>query len=172
MGGGGAGARSELNAGASRQWGFGALIGLRSAHVTDLLDVVYLKSVLLMGICVVIFALVPIIVQQYGVHDHALWLPCAVAALATWVVGGVGLSRSADMRAFNENLEPLYRFLPAVGVPMHLIIAGSLFLIIIGVWPAVEQALYMTALVTGLVFGGYALLVGVLSQKHQPESES
>ncbi|WP_448006483.1 hypothetical protein [Agromyces bauzanensis] len=151
--------------------GFGALIGLRSAHVTDLHDVIYLKSVLMMAIWVVIFALVPIIVQQYGVHDHALWLPCAVAALVTWLLGAIGLSRSADMRAFNKNLEPLYRFLPVVGVPMHLIIASSLALIIIGALPTVDEALYMTALSTGLVFGGYALLVGVLSQKHQPESD-
>jgi hypothetical protein len=47
---------------------------------------------------------------------------------------------------------------------MHLIIAGSLVLVIIGAWPAVDHALYMTALSTGLVFAGYALLVGVLSQ--------
>lgn len=146
--------------------GFGALIGLRSAHVTDLHDVVYLKSVLAMGVWVVIFALVPIVVNRYGVDGHALWLWCAVAALAVWLIAVFALNSTADLRAFNrsKDLQPIDRYFPVVGLPLHLIIVGSLALVVIGAWPALEEALYMTALSTGIAFAGYALLASVLSQ--------
>ncbi|MFC5788370.1 hypothetical protein EDM22_13070 [Agromyces tardus] len=146
--------------------GFGALIGLRSTRVTDLHDVVYLKSVLALGVWVVIFALLPIVVSRYGVDDHALWLSCAAAALVIWVVGVFGLNRMAEWRAFNrsQDLEPVDRFFPVIGLPLHLITAGSLVLIVIGIRPAIDEALYVTALCAGIVFGGYALLVSVLSR--------
>jgi hypothetical protein len=153
--------------------GFGALIGLRSARPSDLHDVVYLKAVLAVGVWVVIFALVPIAVNRYGVDGHALWLWCAVAALAVWVTATFGLNSTADLRAFNraEDLEPVDRFFPVVGLPLHLTIVGTLIVIITGVWPGAEEALYVTALTAGVIFAGYTLLVSVLSQKRPSGSE-
>jgi hypothetical protein len=148
--------------------GFGALIGLRSTERLDLHDVVYLKSVLAVGVWVVIFALIPIAVERYGVDGHPLWLWCAVPALAVWLIAGFGLNTTADLRAFNrsQNLERVDRLFPIIGLPLHLVIAGSLIVIIIGVWPAAEEALYVTALTAGVVFAGYALLVSVVSRKY------
>jgi hypothetical protein len=153
--------------------GFGALIGLRSTERLDLHDVVYLKSVLALGVWVVIFALVPIAVERYGVDGHALWLWCAVAALAVWLIAVFGLNSTADLKAFNRSsdLERVDRLFPVVGLPLHLVIAGSLVVIIIGIWPAAEEALYVTALTAGVVFAGYTLLVSVLSHKHVTDSE-
>ncbi|WP_448811508.1 hypothetical protein [Agromyces bauzanensis] len=145
--------------------GFGALIALRSARPTDLHDVVYLKAVLVIGVWVVIAALVPITISRYGVDDHALWLSSAVASLTLWVTSLVLIWRTADFRAINEHLEPVDRSFPVVGLPLHLTIAGSLALIIIGVWPRIDEALYVTGLSAGVVFGGYTLLVSVLSWK-------
>ena len=54
---------------------------------------------------------------------------------------------------------------------MHLVIAGSMLLIVIGVWPHLDEALYVTGLSAGVVFAGYTLLASVLSQKHVPDSE-
>ncbi|MBM7506166.1 hypothetical protein ACFPER_03540 [Agromyces aurantiacus] len=155
--------------------GFGALIGLRSREGLDLHDVVYLKSVLAMGVWVVIFALVPIAVERYGVDGHPLWLWCAVAALGIWLITVFGLNSTADLRAFNRSrdLERVDRLFPVVGLPLHLVIAGSLVVIVIGVWPSAEEALYVTALTAGVVFAGYTLLVSVLSRRHVsgPERE-
>ncbi|GAA2470468.1 hypothetical protein [Terrabacter carboxydivorans] len=95
--------------------GFGALISLRSAHVTDVHDVVYLEAVLALGVWVVVSALVPVVVSRYGVVGHALWLPAALLALAIWVVFLVSFTRRPETRALNRSVERLDRFFPVVG---------------------------------------------------------
>jgi threonine/homoserine efflux transporter RhtA len=147
--------------------GFGALISLRSARPTDVHDVVYLTTVLMLGLWVVIAALVPIAVSRYGVHDRTLWLSSALAALAIWVALLIAIERRPEFRVLNRNPEPLDRFFPLVGLPLHLVIAGCLILIIVGIWRHVDEALYVTALAAGVVFAGYTLLTFVVSQKHQ-----
>jgi hypothetical protein len=150
--------------------GFGALISLRSAHVTDVHDVVYLQAVLALGVWVVVSSLVPVVVSRYGVVGHGLWLPSAVVALVIWLAFLAAFARRSDTRALNRSQEPLDRFFPVVGLPLHLVIAGSLALIVLGRWPSTEPALYVTALAAGVVFAGYTLLVYVMSQKHDTTS--
>lgn len=150
--------------------GFGALISLRSAHVTDVHDVVYLQAVLALGVWVVVSSLVPVVVSRYGVVGHGLWLPSALVALVIWLAFLAAFARRSDTRALNRSQEPLDRFFPVVGLPLHLVIAGSLALIVLGRWPSTEPALYVTALAAGVVFAGYTLLVYVMSQKHDTTS--
>ena len=59
------------------------------------------------------------------------------------------------------------RLFPIVGLPLHIVIAGSLLIIISGVWPGVEEALYVTALTAAVIFAGYTLLALVMSQKSE-----
>ena len=151
--------------------GFGALISLRSAHVTDVHDVVYLQAVLALGVWVVVSSLVPVVVSRYGVVGHGLWLPSAVVALVIWLAFLAAFARRSDTRALNRSQEPLDRFFPVVGLPLHLVIAGSLALIVLGRWPSTEPALYVTALAAGVVFAGYTLVVYVMSQKHATTSD-
>ena len=147
--------------------GFGALISLRSANVTDAHDVVYLKAVLMLGVWVVIAALVPIAVSRYSIDGHALWLSSAVVAFAMWFVVLVTFARGADTRVLNRSLEPVDRYFPLVGAPLHLVIAVSLVLTILGVWRSFDEARYVTALAAAVVFAGYTLLTFVMSQKHE-----
>ena len=97
--------------------GFGALISLRSAQVTDVHDVVYLQAVLALGVWVVVAALVPVVMSRYGVIGHALWLPSACAAFAIWLVFMVFYVRRPETRALNRSREPLDRFFPSSGSP-------------------------------------------------------
>lgn len=151
--------------------GFGALISLRSEHLTNTHDILYLQAVLSLGVWVVAAALVPIAVSRYGVHNHKLWLSCALFAFVLWAILVITLSRTTGSRAISRSPEPLDRFFPVIGLPLHLVIAGSLFLIIIGVWPTVGEALYVTALTAGVVFAGYTLLASVMGQKHELEPD-
>lgn len=146
--------------------GFGALISLRSTHVTDVHDVVYLQAVLALGVWVVVSALVPIVVSHYGVTGHGLWLPSALVALVAWLATLVTFARRPATRRLNRSLEPLDRFFPVVGLPLHVVLAGSLALVVLGRWPDQEAALYVTALAAGVAFASYTLLVYVMSQKH------
>ncbi|MGV8850460.1 MAG: hypothetical protein ACOH16_13070 [Propionibacteriaceae bacterium] len=151
--------------------GFGALISLRSSQLTDLHDVVYLQGVLLLGLWVVIAGLVPVNVSRYGVQGHPLWLSCAAVALATWAIGVIAFNRTPDSRAFPKRPEPLDRVFPIVGVPLHLVLAGSMILVVVGARPSVDEALYITGLTAGVVFAGWTLLALVLSQRHDPGQE-
>lgn len=148
--------------------GFGALISLRSARPTDPHDVVYIQGVLALGVWVVIAALVPIAVSRYGVHDDALWRPCALGALPIWVIFMIAFNRTAASRAISRNPERLDQMFPVVGLPLHLLMSGSLVLIIFGVWPGIDEALYVTALTAGVIFAGYTLLMSGMSQTDAP----
>ncbi len=149
--------------------GFGALISLRGAQPTDLHGVAYLQGVLLLGVWVVVDALVPIAVSRYGVSGHTLWLSCALAALTIWAVGLMLYSRTPASKAFGGSLDRFDRLFPAVGLPLHIAIAGSLLLIIFGVLPGVDEALYVTALTAGVVFAGWALLILVIDPGRETE---
>ncbi len=146
--------------------GFGALISLRSTRPTDVHDVVYLEAVLGLGVWVMITALVPIALNRYGVHDHALWLWSALGSLVIWLILLIVFTRRPESRALNRNPEFVDRVFPIIGLPLHLVIAASLILIILGVWRRLDEALYVTALVAAVVFAGYALLASVMSQQH------
>lgn len=147
--------------------GFGALISLRSAHVTDVHDVVYLQAVLVLGLWVVTAALVPIAVSRYDVGDRTLWLSSALLAAGLWVIALAVLWRRREWRMLSRSPEPSERWYPVVGMPLHLVIAVSLVLCLLGLPDGVDHALYVTALVAGLVMAGYTLLMSVLSQKHE-----
>ena len=148
--------------------GFGALISQRSARPADPHDVVYLRAVLALGVWVVIAALVPIGISRYGVKGHALWLSAAVVALTIWAAFLVLFARSADSRSINKSPEPVDRFFPVVGLPLHIVIASSMVLVILGVWPESDEGLYVTGLISGVVFAAYTLLALVMSQGQQP----
>lgn len=152
--------------------GFGALISLRSAHVDDPHDVTYLRGVLGAGLWVVVTALVPITVSRYGVQGHALWQSCALLALALWAVFVVTLNLTVESKALNRSRELVDRFFPVVGLPLHIVIVGSMLVIVLGVWSRVDEALYVTALTAGVIFAGYTLLVCVLSQGHESGSDT
>ena len=151
--------------------GFGALISQRSARPSDSHDLVYLRAVLTLGVWVVIAALLPIAVSRYGVPADLLWRSCAVVVLAVWIVALVFLSRSADSKAINRSAERVDLLFPIVGLPLHLAIAGSLLLVIVGLWPGLAVALYVTALTAAVIFAGYTLLTLVMSQRHESDAD-
>jgi hypothetical protein len=43
-----------------------------------------------------------------------------------------------------------------------------LALIVFDGWPGIDEALYITALATGVIFAGYTLLMSGMSQTHPP----
>jgi hypothetical protein len=149
--------------------GFGALISVRSAQPSDAHDVVYLRAVLGIGLWVVIAALLAIALNRYGISDPTLWRASAAVSLALWAALVVALNRGPESRALNSSPEPLDRVFPVVGLPLHILGVGSLLIIVLGVRPGIDEALYVTALTTGVVFAGYTLLALAFSQK--PTSE-
>lgn len=151
--------------------GFGALISVRSGTARDEHAALYLLTVVTFGLWVVSTSLVALAVGHYGVHGHARWLTCGLIALILYGTGMILMNRSRLMRNENRWLSTRRRFnltFYAVGLPLHLIVGGSLILIIVGVWPDVEPALYLTSLVAGQSYAGLTLLMLVVSQTVMP----
>jgi hypothetical protein len=150
--------------------GFGALISVRSGGAMETHEVNSIRWVVTIAIWVVIVALAPIIVSGYGVTGHELWLACSLLALAILVVMIVVYGRAPENRADSAAI--------LASAPRALLVVGAastfwlptaslvlaLALVVLGLLPDQEQALYLTAVGLGLFTGAIELLVLVLWQ--------
>ena len=145
--------------------GFGALISVRSGDRSEAHEVTWIRWVVSLGVWVVIAAIAPVIVSRYGVTGHELWLVCSllglVLYLGLWIAGertpearelGAAWSRAQAVRVVALNL--------AFGVP----VIAALVLIVLGLFPDQEPALYLTAVGLILSLGAFTLLLLVVSQ--------
>ena len=145
--------------------GFGALISVRSGGPSDAHEGTYIRWVVSLAIWVVIAALAPVIVSRYDLAGHGLWLACSLPALVLllglWIVGerttearelvaAISLAETIGSMAFNLGL-----MIPTI---------AALVLIVLGLFPDQEPALYLTAIGLVLSLGAFTLLLLVLSQ--------
>jgi hypothetical protein len=149
--------------------GFGALISVRSGGPSDALEVTYIRWVVSLAIWVVIAALAPVIVSRYDLAGHGLWLACSLLALVLllglWIVNErttetrelvavISLAETIGSMAFNLGL-----LIPTI---------AALVLVMLGLFPDQEPALYLTAIGLVLCLGAFTLLLLVLSQLRPP----
>ena len=144
--------------------GFGALISVRGGGASDAREVLYLRSVLTMGLWVVVAGLVPATLGAYGLAGHDLWLLSGllalVGALVVWAVN----YWPPDVQAYTASMPRSQLVREIVGnavlvVPMLV----ALVLVVLGPFPDLEPALYLTAVVLGLFVAGLTLLWLVFS---------
>jgi Na+/melibiose symporter-like transporter len=76
--------------------GFRALIAVRSGGTMEVSEVNSIRWVVTTGIWVVITALAPPIVSNYGLTGHELWLVCSLLALALLAVMIVVFARTPE----------------------------------------------------------------------------
>ncbi len=151
--------------------GFGALISFRSGAAMEVGEINSIRWVVQTGIWVVIVALAPIIIGGYGVTAHELWLVCSLLALAFLVVNFVVYGRTPENRA---ELADVFGTTPRVVMVVQALILFWLptmlavlafALVVLGVFGAQEQALYMSAVALVLFAGAFTLLDLVVSQR-------
>ncbi len=147
--------------------GFGALIAVRSGAAMQASEVNAIRWVVATAIWVVIAALAPMIVGTYGLAGHQLWLWCSLLALAFLVVMTAVFSLTPENRAdLADSLANASRALivaamvPAFWLPFALGIL-ALVVVVLGVFPDHEQALYLTAVALGLLMSALMLFVNV-----------
>ncbi|MDH3249329.1 MAG: hypothetical protein OEQ47_10225 [Acidimicrobiia bacterium] len=138
--------------------GFAALIGLSRDDDVDAARFIDIRGVVTIGLLIIVVALVPVILGRYGLVDHALWLTSSLVFLTLlWTVMFYGMRRPenrAAMRAQAKAAPRLYVFFWVAGeTPIQV----SLLLIVFGVLPEFEPALYLTALVFQLFEAAYVL---------------
>jgi hypothetical protein len=146
--------------------GFGALISIRGSGASEAHEVAYVRMVVWMGLMVIVTSLVPVVVSRYGITGHELWLPSSLLFLvAFWVMNLVSERMDAERRAIVAAMQGKARVrleVPAafLWVPMHV----ALILVVLGLFPDLEPALYVTAVVLYLFMDGLILLYLVHSQ--------
>jgi hypothetical protein len=149
--------------------GFGALISVRSGGASDAHEVSYIRSVVSAAIWVVVAALAPVIVSRYGVTGHDLWLVCSLLALILWFGVWIVNERAPEMRE-DVAATPRAEIVRGVAanallfVPMMI----ALVLVMLGLFPGQEPALYLTAVGLILFLDALNLLFLVFSQRRPP----
>jgi hypothetical protein len=152
--------------------GFGALISVRSGGPSDAHEVAYIRPVVTLAICVVVAALAPVIVSRYGVTGHGLWLGCSLLALVLFLGLWIVNYRTPEMR---EETAAASRaeIVPGVAANMLLFfpLVIALILVVLGLFPDQEPALYLTAVGLILFLDALNLLFLVFSQR-RPQTAS
>jgi hypothetical protein len=145
--------------------GFGALISVR-AGASDAHEVAYIRPVVTLAICVVVAALAPVLVSRYGVTGHGLWLVCSLLALVLFLGLWIVNYRTPEMheeRAAASRAE----IVPGVAANMLLVfpLVIALILVVLGLIPEQDPALYLTAVGLILLLDALNLLFLVFSQR-------
>jgi hypothetical protein len=151
--------------------GFGALIAVRSSDASAR-EVAYIGSVVVSGVWVVAVALVPVTIGAYDIGDRELWFVSGLVALA-----GVALYL-ASMRSlprFSEAMADLSRERrireQASNIVLFFPMLGALILVVLGLFPQHDAALYLTAVVLGLLLTAMVLLELVFEHRG-PQAEA
>jgi len=155
--------------------GFGALIAVRSGGASEPQEVSPVRVTVGFGVMAIIGALAPVTLDQYELTDHeVLALSSALVA-----VGLVGVSfmhvRSPEYKAYAASWERL-KPSDVVMVVAWVLLVGAMALapivIVLGVAPDLEAALYFTVLVLILLLAAWALMSLVFAQRGpQPASD-
>ena len=151
--------------------GFGALIAIRSGGALAAGEVSSLRWVTSSAIWVVIAALVPILVAGYGVTGHQLWLACSLVAVVLYAifiaVNATAAENRADLAATlttTSRVEIVAVMGPTFWLPTFAL-AGALALVVLGIFPEREQAIYLSAVGLGLFMSALHLFVTVFWQR-------
>jgi hypothetical protein len=144
--------------------GFGALISTRDADASELW---LIRNVVNGGLMVVAAALVPVVIARYDLAGHELWRLCSLLVLALdWAVIILLHTRREHMamRVLQARAAraALWSTVLALEVPAQI----ALILVVLGLFPAVDPALYLTAVVLMLFEAAVVLVILVYTQGH------
>ena len=146
--------------------GFGALISIRSDTTTDEYEVTMIRMIVWTGIVVVVAALFPVVLADYGIDGHGLWVASSALFLVLFWVGGMVMDRLNPERTrylATVSRRGRIRFeIPALflWVPMNIALVFVLF----GSFPDQEPVLYVTAVALNLIMDALLLLYLVFRQ--------
>jgi Na+/melibiose symporter-like transporter len=155
--------------------GFGALIAVRGGGASGREEVAGVRGVVSMGALTIVAALAPVTLSRYELTEHQVWALSAMLVLVGLVVMIAAMARtpeyranwSADIEATRRAQRP--RWLVAVeGAAYVLLMLAWVvipIIVVLGVAPDLEAALYFTVVVLSLAMAGWTLLGLVYSQR-------
>ena len=130
--------------------GFEALIS-----VTHEKEVGRIRGIVTVGLMTIIAALIPIGLSSYGSSGHSLWFLSSLIYLClNWTVIILSLRRSEDREYLKtQSKTSMILFWLIFEVPLEV----PLILTVIGLFPHLEEAFYITALLFNLFSAAYVL---------------
>jgi hypothetical protein len=158
--------------------GFAALIAVRSGGPTDPLEVAPMRMVVSLAMLTIVAALAPVAIGRYDLTDHGVWALSSVLALAGWFLMVVVSARTPEYRAAWAMSKAAARLTLsdvvywAIYALYMIVLLVVPIIIMLGVAPDLEAALYFTVVVLILLCAGWVLLELVFAQRRpQPASD-
>jgi len=151
--------------------GFAALITVRSGGPSDPLELAPMRMMVSMAMLTIVAALAPVTLVRYGLTDHQVWVLSSALILLGWVLILVASARTPEYRASWATSMAEAKLTPGDvvgGTAFVLYMIVSLvapIIIVLGVAPDLEAALYFTVVVLILVGTGLTLLGLVFTQR-------
>ncbi len=138
--------------------GFAALIGLTGEEEVDTARFIDIRGVVTIGLLLIVVALVPVVLGRYGLVGHTLWLTSSLIFLAVlWTVSIYGMRRPENRAAMRAQARAAPRLYIFFWVGLEAPIQIPLILTVLGLFPNLEPAFYLTALVFQLFEAAYVL---------------
>lgn len=144
---------------------FGALISVTRREDTIRASLSSIRAVVTAGLTVVVAALIPVVLGGYGIAERTLWFVASLAFLGlSWAVIGLSV-RDARYRRLIATLardRPLTSgfFWLALELPVQV----PLILAVLGLFPDLDAAFYLTALAFNLFQAAFVLAQFVYAQ--------
>jgi len=147
--------------------GFGALIAARSGGPSEATELAPMRMVVMMGMMAVVAALVPVTLARYDLTGHQVWALSSAVVFLSWFVMFATNARTPEYRESWATMSaPARTGRPGAaavveGVVFVIYLLASLLtpiVIVLGLAPDLEAALYFTAAVLILLGAGWSLL--------------
>lgn len=157
--------------------GFAALIAVRSGTPSTA-EVGYMRGVVTIGMLSIVAALAPVAVGRYGLTEHDVWALSSGIALAGGVILFGAMARTPEYRmnwksevqearTATGSARRWMAVIAAAYVLYMLTVALAPIVILSGVVPEFEGAMFFTVVVLLLLGAGWALLYLVYSKAGQ-----
>jgi hypothetical protein len=146
--------------------GFGALIAVRSGGASDATEVWFVRWVLSGGVWVMVAGLTPVVLGGYDLSVHDVWFLSSLVVLAASVGVFAVNYRTPESQALRADA-PRGQMARAAVVWALLVVPvlGAPILVVLGLFPEQEAALYLTAVVVGVFLAALTLLVLVFEHR-------
>lgn len=149
--------------------GFGALISVTRGTEMEAGQLGLIRAVVTIGLVVIVAALIPVVLTRYALTGHVLWAVSSLIFLALiWAVTIYSLRQPENRQITitrtrtNPLMAVFFWFL--LEIPMQV----PLILTVFGVYPPLDSAFYITALVLNLFQAAFVLAQFVYSQAGKP----
>ncbi len=141
--------------------GFAALIAVRSGGPSDPLEVAPMRMIVSLAMLTIVAALAPVALGRYDLTDHQVW---ALSSALAWVGFALIPAVSARTPEYRVAWAGAVIYWAAYALYMIVLLVAPI-IIMLGVAPGLEAALYFTYVVLILLGAGWTLLMLVFSQR-------